>query len=126
MSDPEFDARLGRLFSEAPAFGDADDFARRIENRLSRAWTVRRALIGAAGLFGGVVAAGQMLGGGHLWAAAAGLSGQFTSAVARAGQAVGQLRVLSDLPIGGEVLWVGVGLAVLAVVLVAARSLEDL
>ncbi len=125
MSDPEFDARLGRLFSEAPAFGDADGFARRIEDRLARAWTVRRMLIGLAGVVGGLVAAGQMLGGGHLWEAASGLSAQVGGAVARGGQAVGQFHVLSDLPIGGEVLWMGLGLAVLAVVLVAARSLEE-
>jgi len=125
MSDSEFDARLGRLYSEAPAFGDADGFARRVEDRLGRSWAVRRLLIGLAGVVGGVVAAGQMLGGGHLWDAASGFFGQIDGAVARGGQAVGQFRVLGDLPIGGEVLWVGAGLAVLAVVLVAARSLED-
>ena len=125
MGDPEFDARLGRLFSEAPAFGDADGFARRIEDRLGRSWAVRRILIGLAGLVGGVVAAAQMLGGGHLWDAVSGVSGQITGAVARGGQTLGQFRVLGDLPIGGEVLWMGLGLAALAVVLVAARSLED-
>ncbi len=125
MADPEFDARLGRLYSEAPAFGDADGFARRIEDRLGRSWAVRRMLIGLAGVVGGLVAAGQMLGGGHLWDAASSLTTQVTGVVTRGGQAIGQFRVLGDLPIGGEVLWMGLGLAALAVVLVAARSLED-
>ena len=35
------------------------------------------------------------------------------------------MRVLTALPIGNEVMWVGIGLAVLAVVLMAARSLEE-
>lgn len=125
MSDPAFDARLGRLFSHAPAFGDADGFARRIEDRLGRSWAVRRMLIGLAGVVGGVIAAGQMLGGGHLWDAASTLATQVTGAVARGGQAMGQFRVLGDLPIGGEVLWMGLGLAALAVVLVAARAFEE-
>ena len=125
MSDPEFEARLGRLYSEAPAFGDADGFARRIEAKLARSWTLRRLLIGMAGIVGGVVAAGQMLGGGHLWSAAVGMSASLGGTMARGGKAIGQLRVLSDLPIGGEVMWVGLGLAALAVVLMAARSLEE-
>jgi hypothetical protein len=124
MSDPGFDTRLGRLYAETPAFADADVFARRIEDRLARTWTVRRTLIGLAGLIGGVIAAAQMLGG-HIWQAAAGLSSASVAAITRGGQAVGQFRVLTDLPIGGEVLWMGLGLAVLAVVLMAARSLEE-
>ena len=48
MSDPEFDARLGRLYSESPVFGDADGFARQIEARLARSWTLRRLMIGLA------------------------------------------------------------------------------
>ncbi|HEY5413112.1 MAG TPA: hypothetical protein VIJ94_20560 [Caulobacteraceae bacterium] len=124
MADPEFETRLGRLYAEAPAFPDADGFARRIEGRIARAWTVRRLLIGAAGIGGGVVAAGQMLGG-HLFQAATGISTAAADAVQRSGRAVGQLGVLTELPIGSEVMWVGLGLAVLAVVLMAARSLEE-
>ena len=124
MADPEFDTRLGRMFSETPGFPDADGFARRIETRLARSWTLRRAMIGMAGIVGGLVAAGQMLGA-HLWQAIGGFFATSTMAVARSGQAMGQLKVLGDLPIGGEVMWVGLGLAVLAVVLMAARSLEE-
>ena len=124
MADPEFEARLGRLYSEAPEFPDADGFARKLERRVARAWMVRRSLIGAAGIGGGVVAAAQMLGG-HLFKTAAGISTASADAVQRGGQAIGQLRVLTELPIGSEVMWVGLGLAVLAVVLMAARSLEE-
>ena len=124
MADPEFDARLGRLYSEAPALADADQFARRVEDRLARGWTVRRLLIGLAGVLGGLVAAGQMLGA-HLWEATAGVTSASAAALQRGGQAMGQFRLLTDLPIGSEVMWVGLGLAVLAVVLMAARSLEE-
>ena len=124
MADPEFEKRLGRMFGEAPAFADADVFARGIEDRLARGWALRRVLIGAAGIGGGVIAAAQMLGG-HFTKAAVGFTSASAEAVQRGGQAIGQLRILSDLPIGGEVMWVGIGLAVLAVVLMAARSLEE-
>ena len=124
MADPEFEKRLGRMFGETPAFADADVFARGIEDRLARAWTLRRLMIGAAGIGGGVIAAAQMLGG-HFGKAASGFTTASAEAVQRGGQAIGQLRILGDLPIGGEVMWVGIGLAVLAVVLMAARSLEE-
>ncbi len=124
MADPEFDARLGRMFSESPAFADADGFAYRVEARLARSWTLRRVLIGLAGLIGGLVAAGQMLGA-HLWQAVGGFASTSSQALARGGQALGQLQVLGDLPIGAEVMWVGLGLATLAVVLMAARALEE-
>ena len=124
MADFEFDAQVGRLFSEAPGFSDADGFARRVESRLARSWMVRRLAIGLAGIAGGVVAAAQMLGG-HLWQAVGGVATVSSQAVTRGSQAVSQLKVLNDLPIGGEVLWMALGLAVLAIVLMAARSLEE-
>ena len=124
MADPEFEKRLGRLYVEAPAFADADVFARRIEDKLARGWMLRRTLIGVAGIGGGLIAAGQMLGG-HFAKAASGLSTASVEAVQRGGQAIGQLSVMRALPIGNEVMWVGIGLAVLAVVLMAARSLEE-
>ena len=124
MADSEFDAQVGRLFSEIPSFADADGFAHRVERRLARSWTVRRLAIGLAGIAGGVVAAAQMLGS-HLWQAVGGVATVSSQVVTRSGQAIGQLKVLNDLPIGGEVLWMGLGLAVLAIVLMAARSLEE-
>jgi hypothetical protein len=124
MADPDFDARLMRLFAEAPAFADADGFAQRVENRLDRTWTVRRVLIGAAGLAGGAIAVGQAVGA-NVFDRIVGFSDASAATMAHSARALSQLRFLSELPVGAEVLWVGAGLAVLAVALMATRSLEN-
>ena len=124
MADPDFETRLQRLFAEAPDLADADGFARRIEARLDRSWTLRRILIGTAGLGGGAIAVAQTVGA-HLFDRVAGFSDASASAVSQSARTLSQLHLLSALPIGGEVLWVGAGLALLAVVLMATRSLEN-
>ncbi len=124
MADPDFETRLSRWFAETPAFGDSDAFARRIETRLDRSWAMRRVLIGAAGLSGGLVAAAQMLGA-NVFHKVADVSEASMQAMSQGARTVGQLRLLTTLPVGGEVLWMGAGLAVLALVLMATRSLEE-
>ena len=124
MADPDFETRLVRWFGETPAFADADHFASRVEARLDRSWSLRRALIGTAGLAGGVIAVGRMLGA-RLFDHVAGMTHASMTQVSQGVQTVGQLRVLASLPLGGEVMWMGAGLAILAVVLMATRSLED-
>src|ERR1700742_5187521 len=68
MSDPEvdrmFEARLERLFGEAPGFADAELFAVRVRDRLDRRWTLRGLLISALGLLGGMVVVYQTAGDG--------------------------------------------------------------
>jgi hypothetical protein len=125
MADPEFETRLLRLFAETPELADADGFAGRIEARLERAWTLRRLMIGAAGLGGGGIAVAQTLGA-HLFDRVAGFSDASAAAVTQGARTLSQLRLLEALPVGGEVLWVGAGLALLAVALMATRSLENL
>src|SRR5688500_13559257 len=62
MADLDFETRLERMFAQPPTLADTDAFARRVESRLDRSWTVRRWAIGAAGLVGGLVATGQVVG----------------------------------------------------------------
>ena len=124
MADPEFDTRLLRLFADAPEFADADGFARRVEDRLDRSWTLRRMLIGAAGIGGGAIAVGQTLGA-RVFDRVAGFSDASATAMSQGARTLTQLRLLDALPVGGEVVWVGAGLALLAVVLMATRSLEN-
>lgn len=124
MADADFEARLGRWFAETPHVPDADAFAQRVERRLDRAWRLRGALISAAGLAGGVVAAAQMLGN-HVFQGAAAASARSIGAMTKGAAVLGDLRQLASLPEGSEVLWVGAGLAVVAVVFFAARALEE-
>ena len=131
MSDPSFEARLQRLFSDHPHYPDAPLFAAEVENRLSRGWALRRVLIGAAGVAGGLIAVAQIAG--------AGLVGRIgdanrlardtamalhTSAAQIPGPigSVGQLT----LPFGGEVLWLVAGLAVLAGAFLVSRSIQEI
>jgi hypothetical protein len=124
MADPEFDTRLSRWFAETPAFADADAFTRRIEGRLSRSWTFRRVMIGVAGVFGGVIAVGQMVGV-HLYERLQGASAASTTLLSQGARAMDQLRHLTSQPMGAEVMWTGAALAVLAMILLATRSLEE-
>ncbi len=61
MSDFEFEARLERLFAQPPRLPDGEAFSKRVESKLERGWTVRRVLIGVAGLTGGFVAVSQTM-----------------------------------------------------------------
>ncbi len=124
MAELDFETQLSRRFAEVPPMADADRFARRLETRLDRSWTLRRVLIGAAGLGGGLVAVGQMLGA-RLFDRAMGVSDASLASISQGAKAIGQLRVLTMLPMGAEVMWMAAGLAALAVVLMATRSLEE-
>jgi len=124
MADAEFEAQLGRWFAMTPAYADADAFTRRVEGRLDRSWTLRRALIGAAGVGGGLIAVGQMIGV-HMFQRVEGVSQASATALSQGSRTFSQLQHLIDLPISGEVLWMGAALAVLAVILVATRMMEE-
>ncbi len=129
MDDPAFEMRLGRLFAEAPSYPDAPLFAFDVERRLGRGWALRRVLIAGAGALGGLVAASQAIGSGLLPR----LQG-FGHMIAALRQGLGglpaplalRLAALPDMPFGGEVIWLVLGLALLAGALLVGRSLEEL
>lgn len=130
MSDPSFESRLQRLFAEHPHYPDAPLFAVEVENRLSRGWALRRLLIGAAGVAGGLIAAAQVAGAGL--GPRIGALGRLAQEMAMALHAGAKLPApLGDigqiaLPFGGEALWLVAGLAVLAGALLAGRSIREL
>ncbi len=124
MADLEFEAQLSRWFASTPAFVDADAFTRRVEGRLDRSWMLRRMLIGAAGVGGGLIAAGQMLGV-HMFERLQGLSVASATAITQGSRTISRLQHSVDLPISGEVIWMGAALAVFAVVLMATRVMEE-
>ncbi|HEX8233390.1 MAG TPA: hypothetical protein VF559_08610 [Caulobacteraceae bacterium] len=124
MADYDFERRLERMFAEVPHFGDANAFAQAVESKLDRSWAMRRMMIGAAGLVGGLIFAAQTLGAG-LTQRMEGLGGELLADVSQRFTLAPELKAASYLPYSAEVLWMGVGLAVLAVALVATRALEE-
>jgi hypothetical protein len=124
MAELEFERRLERLFGEAPELPDAKAFAERIERRLDRGWNLRRWLIGAAGVAGGVIGASQLFMS-NLFARvetaeqSARLIGQ---GVARVSPTTDMVSALS----GGYGLWAALGLAVLAMGFVLSRMIEEI
>jgi hypothetical protein len=129
MSDPSFEMGLQRMFAEHPHYPDAPLFAAEVENRLSRGWALRRMLIGAGGIAGGLIATYQLAGAriaerfGETWRLAFDTGQSLKSAALHLPTPVGDL---SQLPFGSEVIWLVVGLAVLAGALLAGRSLQEI
>lgn len=127
MDDPAFETRLGRLFAETPQYPDWQLFAVKVETRLGRGWALRRVLIAGAGVGGGLIAVGQLMSSGLL-ARIDGVSRMIQAA--RSGFShmplAPQLSIFADMPYGGEVIWLVVGLAVLAGALLAGRSLDGI
>lgn len=130
MADHGFEGELHRMFAESPPMADAGRFAAGVETRLERGWRLRRIMIGGAGLLGGGVAVAQVLTanlGERLGAA----SQQSLQAAQRGLAQVtlpgsAELANLRALPYGTEVMWLVLGLAVLAAALFATRSVEEL
>ena len=124
MADFEFERRLERLFAQTPTFADSDWFAERVESRLDRSWAMRRIMIGLAGLIGGIIFAGQTLGAG-LTQRMQGFGGEVIDQARQSITLAPQWKAASYLPYSTEVLWMGAGLAALAVALIATRAIEE-
>ncbi|HEY8571168.1 hypothetical protein [Phenylobacterium sp.] len=125
MAEVDFERRLERLFAEAPELPDARAFAERIERRLDRGWNVRRWLIGAAGVVGGLIGASQLM-----------VSNLFQRAETASESArvltssLSQVRASPDwmtlLGGGGATVWVASGLAILAMAFALRRVIEEI
>jgi len=126
MVDLEFERRLERDFALAASFPDDVAFCRSVDARLNQDWVLRRWLIGAAGVTGGVIGASQLLMNNFIHRVEA-LS-QGSSKVLEAG--FSQLRpgvtllglVSSDVLVA----WVAAGLAVVAIGFVLTRVIEEI
>lgn len=125
MSDFEFEARLERLFAQPPRVTDPGVFAAGVQTRLERGWGLRQALIGAAGVLGGAVAATQVFGSGVLERMQA-VRVPVEPMLAEADPSR-LLRgdVLGPLAGGGEVMWMVAGMAALAVAFAATRFADS-
>ena len=124
MAEADFERRLERLFAQSPELPDYGAFAERVERRLNRGWNLRRWLIGAAGVVGGVIGASQLV-----------MSNLFdrmetAEESARAlGQGLSRVTPSTDMVSalsGGYGLWIAVGLAVVTMGFVVARVIEEI
>ncbi len=114
MAEASFEARLERMFGEAPAMRDADLFALRVLDRVDRGWTARRFLIGAMGLAGGVIGAVQLVGsgwGGQVQALGAESNAYLTRGLA---QAIPPDLLPAGVTLNSQVVWTTLLLAVAA------------
>ena len=124
MAELDFERRLERLFADAPELPDAAAFAQRIEHKLDRGWNMRRWLIGAAGLAGGVIGASQLFMSNLFQRVetaeqSARLVGQ---GLARVSPSTDMVSALS----GGYGLWIAVALAVVSMGFVLSRVIEEI
>jgi len=126
MVEVDFERRLERLFADPPRFPDAEAFALRVERRLDRGWTIRRALIGAAGLTGGVIGASQLILSNFVHRMESASEGSAKIITAGWNQLAPNAGLLSGLPTGSVGMWVAAGLALLATGFVVTRLIEEI
>jgi len=125
MAELDFEMKLDRLFNEPPAMADGEAFARLVELRLNRGWTLRQVAIGATGLIAGLVGVTQVLGSPLMFQA-----GEATqrNAAAFSDNVTGLVRAgenLSALPFGGEALWMAAALGAMALAFAVTRAVEE-
>ncbi|MBX3480727.1 MAG: hypothetical protein KF842_10010 [Caulobacter sp.] len=126
MSDLEFETRLDRLFAEPPHFEDAEGFARKVESRLERGWSIRRLFIGAAGIVAGLFGASQLMSAGvFLKAAGVEASQQASTAGKVWEQLVSASSNMGALPVSPEVLWMTAALGVTALGFAITRATQE-
>ena len=124
MADAGFDARLERLYAQPPRVHDPDGFARRVEGRLDREWSLRRGFIGAAGAAGGLIAVTMAIGAetyAQLAAAATPLTRRLETTLTSDWASDAQVQALFN----GSSLWVLAALGGLAATLAAVRAAES-
>lgn len=123
MAEVEFERRLERLFAASSELDDAQAFAARVERRMSRGWTARRWLIGAAGIAGGVIGASQLV--------FSNLPGRYEAAEQSARTLGAGLARVSPSPdilsaLSSDYgLWMAVGLAVLTLGYAVSRMIDE-
>jgi hypothetical protein len=126
MAELDFERRLERLFAEAPAFSDEKAFADSVERKLDRGWAMRRWLIGAAGVVGGVVGASQLVMSNFFRDVEAASAGSARLVRASFAEWAPRFDILAALPAGSSVVWVASGLAVLGLAFVLTRVIEEI
>jgi hypothetical protein len=126
MADLELESRLDRLFAETPALGDEGAFARTVERRLDRSWTLRRLLIGGLGVAGGVIGVGQVAASGVVGRAEI-ISTQSAKVLSIAFANHLPAHLFSgSLPLGPDFLWAAGALCAVALGLAVMRAIGEI
>ena len=128
MAEVDFERRLERLFAEAPELPDCAVFAQTVEKKLHRGWQARRWLIGAAGVVGGVVGASQLFAS-NLFQRVETAEQSARVVSASVGQGLSRVGATTDMVSalsGGYGVWLAAGLAVLMMVFVLTRVIEEI
>jgi hypothetical protein len=126
MADRTFEMELDRLFGEQPAFADSDLFADRVELSLERGWAFRRMLIGTLGLAGGLFGAVQLLGSGVTQRLSALISQSAPSVQVQWTDVAVSHLLPGGLAVNGEILWMSVALAVVAIGFGVTRAIREI
>jgi hypothetical protein len=123
--DPAFERTLERLFAQPHAFADSDAFAAGVQGRLTRNWRMRTVGIGAAGVFGGLIAATQIVGSGFALKIQQASANSAQAAGAAYKQAWLGLDALGTVSPTAALFWVVSGVVILAAVVGATRVLDE-
>ena len=124
MADLDFETQLSRLYSQAPAFPDAELFTQQVAAKLDRGWALRRVLIGATGVVAGVAAAVQLVStrfAGEFSKMSDGGMQQLDLGLDKLTHRYDQLFTLG----GSETLWVGAALVALALAFAVTRLVDE-
>ncbi len=121
----EFEAKLDRMFAEAPAFDDAGSFAGEVQSKLNRNWTRRGLVIGVCGVAGGLIGVWQIV--------SSGVMGRMNSLAKTApnlasldiGHWHGHLMA-GFSPATSGAAWLGLAAAGIGAALALSRMIEDL
>jgi hypothetical protein len=124
MAEPDFERRLERLFAEPPRLAGEEVFAQEIARRLDRGWMLRRWLVGAAGVAGGLIGATQLVYSGVF--SRLGAAEASARAVTRSIGRAHSIDWLALLPADGGVVWTALGLAVVLTGFVVLRVIEEI
>ncbi len=125
---------LERRYAQAPAAPDAELFAARVAARLDRSWSLRQAVIGGLGVFGGLIGGVQVLGSGFVTQLAAGAArteGLIGRLSAARGATLSAANALADALNTGSaldtrILFMSIGLAAVAGGLFVTRAIREI
>lgn len=126
MAEADFELQIERMFAQPPSMPDAAAFARDVEVRLNRGWSLRRLMIGAAGGIGGVIGVMQLVQSGLL---NHGALARPMAEIENFGKGSSSLwkaaTNASAIPLNGEVLWLAAALGVMALGFAITRAVEE-